>query len=785
MEHFFHRLHQHLQKITKLSRKRKIFLAIWTGLSALVVIAIFTTLYYATTLSSKDRIMNRNNTGVTLLDRNGKPFYQFYNAHSSNSVPLSQIAPVAQKALISSEDKNFYKESGFSIRGILGAAVNDVKSGGIAGGGSTISQQLVKNSLLTQNQTFLRKYQELVLSVELSQKYSKNEILEMYLNSVYFGEGAFGIQDAAKTYFNTTAQNLTLAQASMLIGVVPAPSAYSPISGSATLAKQRQTYVLRRMQEDGVITKDQQQAALGEQLAYSAQTEQDELKAPHFALMVKDALVKKYGEEKVARSGDKVTTTLDLDTQAKAESAVTTQVNSLARSHVTNGSAVVEDPKTGEIRALVGSVDWNNTSFGKVNMATSTRQPGSSFKPIVYSTGIEQKDFSAASILHDKATDFGGGYSPKDFDLRYRGDVTVRRSIANSLNIPAVEALQETGVGNTIDMAKKLGLTTLTDSPEHYGLPLALGSAQARLTEMTNAYATFADQGQYKDLQTILSIKDKNNKVVYKEKTKPKQVISADTSYIMSSMMSDNTARAEEFGSSLTVANDRPAAVKTGTTEDYRDAWTIGYTPSLAIGVWIGNNDNSQMSAVAGSSGAAPIWRKLMQELLAGTTVEKFPQPSGLVSATVCRANGAVAGQSGSNTLTEYFLPDTLPTTKCNEKQETPTQQTPAPTPTTPTQTPDDNKPAKTATYTGQVLTSIPTDQSTLHVSIRVQNTGEASGTPTCTITADSPDHTYHGSATVQPTTALAAGETWNGSQDVPINNQGALHATNVTVSCQ
>lgn len=786
MDHFFHRIHQNIRKITKLPRKRKILLAVWAGFSVLAVIAIFTTVYYAATLSSKDRIMNRNKTGLTLLDRNGQVFYQFYNAHSSNAIPLSQIAPVTQKALISSEDKNFYKEGGFSVTGLFRA----VSSAGGKGGGSTISQQLVKNALLTQNQTLMRKYQEIILSVELNQKYSKNEILEMYLNSVYFGEGSFGIEDAAKTYFGKDAKDLDLAQSAMLIGVLPAPSAYSPISGSPTLAKKRQTYVLRQMHDNGFITTDQQQAALNEQLAYAPQNQENNNKAPHFALMVRDQLVQKYGEEKVARSGEQVKTTIDLGIQTKAEDAVRQQVSHLASSHVSNGSAVIEDPKTGEIKAMVGSVDWNNASFGKVNMATATRQPGSSFKPIVYSTGIEQKDFSAATLLQDKPTDFGGGYSPKDYDLRYRGDVTVRRALANSLNIPAVQALQKAGIANTIDTAKKMGLTTLTQTPEQYGLPLALGSAQARLTEMTNAYATLADGGEHNQLQTIISITDKNGKTIFKEKPKTNQAVSPETAYIMSQMMSDNTARAEEFGSSLTVSSKRPAAVKTGTTEDFRDAWTIGFTPSLAIGVWIGNNDNSQMSSVAGSLGAAPIWKSLMQQLLTNTPVEQFTKPSGVETATICRANGAIADQPGGNTLTENFLPDTLPSTHCNQK---PAEQTPPPAQQTQpqTQTQDQNQNSdqteqKKPKYSGQVQTYAPTDTSTIRVILTVSNTGDASGTPSCTLTASGTNNgqTYTGTTTFQLNQSLDPGQSATTTQTVTITSNGAQYINNVTATC-
>jgi penicillin-binding protein 1C len=630
--------------------------------------------------------MNRNDTGVTLLDRNGKDFYNFNNAHNDTYVQLKDIAPVAQKALVSSENKNFYSEPGFSITGIANAIYQNVLRTGSGGGGSTLTQQLVKNALLSQERSIFRKYQELVLSIEVERRYGKDEILEMYMNSAYFGEGAFGIEDAAQTYFGKPAKDLDLAQASMLIGLLPAPSAYSPISGDVSKAAVRQKYVLGRMLEDGAITKDQQASALAVQLSYQPAKPQDAPDAPHFALMVKQWLEDKYGEEQVARSGYKVTTTLDLDSQSKAVAAVQKQVKALSYSKVTNGSAVIIDPKTSEVLALVGSVDWGNNVFGKVNMATSSRQPGSSFKPFVYATGIQNRQITGATIFSDTLQNFGG-YKPKDYDQRYRGDVTMRRALSNSLNIPAIEAMQKVGIDNVIQNAKAAGLTTLDKTAAEYGLPLALGSGQAKLIEMTNAYAAFANQGNHNTVQLVLNIVNKNKQKIYEEKATSNQVWTPGTAFIISSILSDNNARSEIFGSSLTVAANRPVAVKTGTTEDYRDAWTIGYTPSLAIGVWIGNNDNSKMSSVAGSSGSGPIWMSLMRQLLGGKPVEKFAQPSTVVAHDVCRSDGALAQKSGDNTYTEYFLTGTLPTATCNAPQQQPDTTTNTQAPPTPTTT--------------------------------------------------------------------------------------------------
>jgi 1A family penicillin-binding protein len=652
-----------IARFSKMSRRRKIVLLAWSGGSTLILLALFTTVYFANTLGSKERIMNRNKTGVTLLDQNDKVFYTFYNAHSNTYVPLKNIAESAKKAVVASEDKDFYNHAGFSPKGIANALWQNIKPGGLGNGGSTITQQLVKTALLSEQRSYIRKYQELVLSIEIERRYTKDEILEMYLNSVYFGEGAFGIEDASKIYFGKTAAELNTAEASLLIGLLPAPSAYSPISGDRAKAQTRQTYVLGRMKEGAMITSDEASAAAATPLTYVGKKPELELKAPHFALMVKSELEKRYGEEKIARSGYSVKTSLNLDWQTIAETAVANQVNKLARSNVSNGSAVVIDPKTGEVRALVGSKDWNNEVFGKFNIATATRQPGSSFKPIVYGAGIENKVFSAATIFEDKATSFNG-YAPNNYDLRYRGDVTLRRALANSLNIPAVEALQKTGIAQTVKTAEQLGITTLGD--KNYNLTMALGTAPANLTEMTNAYATYANGGKHNDSTLITTITDKDKKTIYRAQPKNNRAISAQTSYIISSILSDNTARSELFGSSLNLTKGRVAAVKTGTTENYRDAWTIGYTPSIAVGVWIGNNDEAAMSRVAGSSGAAPIWKNIMQTILANSPVETFTIPSGLTQRSVCRSSGALAQTTGSNTLTEYFIPGTLPTKTCN-----------------------------------------------------------------------------------------------------------------------
>jgi penicillin-binding protein 1A len=640
-------------------------------LAFLILVPIFTYLYYANDISDQERLMNRNNTGVVLTDRNGEVFYRVGQAQHHKLVPLNEIAATTKDALLSSEDKDFYNHGGFSVASILKALYGNLLSGdATAYGGSTLTQQLAKNTLLSDNQTFLRKYQELAVSIAIEQQYTKDEILDMYLNSVYFGENSFGIEDAAKTYFNKVPKDLTLAESAMLIGVLPAPSAYSPISGNQEYAKQRQTTVLTRMVNNKKITDAEKQAALAEQLAYAPPKEVDNNSAPHFSEMVLQELYDKYGgEEKVTRSGYQVTTTLDLTLQRQMSANITNHMGYIQRNGGSNAAGIAIDPTSGEIRALVGSSDWSNTEWGKVNVATSKRQPGSSFKPIYYSEALAKGIITPATILRDEATDFGGGYKPQNANQKFNGDVTVRTALARSLNIPAIKVLQKLGIDDAVAAARRMGITSIDDK-KTYDLSIGLGSAEAPLTEMTNAYAAFANQGKQYDRTTLKEIKDKFGGSIYKPKEKPKQVISPEGAYLISSILSDNNARAPTFSSSLTVPG-RTAAVKTGTTDEQRDAWTIGYTPQLAVGIWVGNNDNRIMQN-GGSGMAGPIWINTMKQALAGVPNTPFTVAPGIVQKAVCFGNGGLANSSGVNTYNEYFLASALPTATCTSAQKEP-----------------------------------------------------------------------------------------------------------------
>ena len=649
----------------KLSKPKKVALIAGPIVAFLVITPLLTYAYYANAISDPDRLMNYSNTGVVLLDKGGEAFYSFGTADRGDRLPLDQISDNAEKALIAAEDKNFYEHSGFSIVGIIGALYANLLSGDATGyGGSTLTQQLAKNTLLSSNQTFLRKYQELTIALAIEQTYSKDEILDLYLNSVYYGEGAFGIQAAAETYFGKSAADLTLAESTMLIGLLPAPSAYSPISGNPEYAKERQSTVLARMVDNKVITLAEADAAKAEVLAYAEQGEGVNGTAPHFAEMVLDELYEEYGEEFVTRSGFRVTTTLDASLQKSASESVDRQIGFIQQNGGSNASVVAIDPTTGAIRALVGSADYDNTDFGKVNMAITARQPGSSIKPLYYTEAMQRNIITPGTILKDEPTNFGG-YQPLNADRGYRGSVTVRSAISQSLNIPSVKVMEQLGVDNSVSALKRLGVSTIDDSTD-YGLSLALGSAEAKLTDMTNAYAAFANGGGQYDPTTITEIDDKYGKQVFKQNIQSAdQVMGEGASFLISDILNDENARAPIFGSSLNT-NGYDVAVKTGTTDEARDAWTIGYAKQLAVGVWVGNNDNTPMNN-GGSSMAGPIWRNTMLAGLKGQANQPFTAPSNVTRLAICRSDGQRAVGGGTEgTYQEYFISSATPKGTCN-----------------------------------------------------------------------------------------------------------------------
>lgn len=663
---------RHWRWFSRMSLKKKIAVIATPIVIILGLIPLFTYAYYYNDIADQERLMNRNNTGIVLTDTNGKVFYETGRAEHRELTGLGSISDNVEHALVAAEDKDFYKHEGFSITGIIRALYGNIVARGVTGGGSTITQQLAKNTLLTEQQTFLRKYQELTLSLAIEQRYSKDQIMEMYLNSAFFGGNIFGIEDAAQAYFGKSAKDLDLAQASMLIGILPAPNAYSPTLGNPKYATERQNTVLSRMVTNGYITAAEKAAAQAGVLAYQPMSTTGDNAAPHFTEMVLNELYDKFGgEEKVTRSGYQVKTTLDLTLQQQLTDNIAKHISYIQRNGGSNASGVAIDPTTGEVRALVGSADWNNSDWGKVNIVTTPRQPGSSFKPIYYSRALADNVITPATMLDDVATDFGGGYKPKNATNSFYGKVSVRNALAWSLNIPSVKVMQKLGISASIEQAKQLGITTI-DSDKNYGLPLALGSAEVPLLQMTNAYAAFANQGQQYSPTIVKQINNKFDDNIFKAKETAKTAISKEGAFLISSILSDNNARARIFGSSLTVPG-KTAAVKTGTTDENRDAWTIGYTPQLAIGVWVGNNNNQVMQN-GGSGMAGPIWVNTMRQALSGVADTKFTIPSGITQRSVCYSNGGLASSSGNGTYNEYFLAWGLPTETCTPVVEPPKQ---------------------------------------------------------------------------------------------------------------
>lgn len=590
-----------------------------------------------------------------ILDRNDKLLYTIYSNKNQTFVPIKDIPIYLQKATIAIEDKDFYKHGAVDLRGISRAFYSTVFHKQVQGG-STITQQLVKNSLLTQERTISRKVKEVLLAFSTEAIYPKDRILEMYLNQSPYGGTAWGAEAASQTYFGKHVKDLDLAESALLAGLPESPTALSPFGAHPEYAKKRQEEILRKMYEQGYITKKEMDKTKKEELKY--QKISDKIRAPHFVLYIKDLLEKKYGQEKVEQGGLRVKTSLDLDIQDFAQDTVATEVANLKGYNVGNGAALVTNPKTGEILAMVGSKDYFDTETdGNVNVTIALRQPGSSIKPINYAVGLI-KGLNAASPFVDKQTCFPNPghapYCPVNYDGKFRGVIQFRQALGNSINIPAVKILKYNGLNAMIATASAMGISTF-ENPDRYGLSLTLGGGEVMMTDMATAYGVFANGGYRIDLHPILKVTDRSGKILeeYKPPQSPifgKKVLPPGVAFIISSILSDNGAREMAFGpnSELRIG-DMPVSVKTGTTNDYRDNWTIGYTPSILTAVWVGNNDNAQMNGlVSGVTGAAPIWHTIMTHLLKDKKPEALSQPSDVVGKIVCSTSGLIPPAEGT-----------------------------------------------------------------------------------------------------------------------------------------
>lgn len=626
-----------------------------------------------------------------IYDRNGKLLFDIFADQNRTPVPLSEIPKYLQQATISIEDKDFYKHGGINPIGGMLRAVATTLSHGQLQGGSTITQQLVKSALLTPERTITRKIREIILATWVEFLYPKDKILELYLNQVPYGGTAWGIETASEKYFGKHVKDLSLSESALLAGLPQAPTRYSPYGAHPELAKTRQWEVLKRMIEDRYITKDQADVAYSEQLHFK---NNPNIKAPHFVMYVKDQLENAYGQALVERGGLKVITTLDLGLQEYAQATISAEIDKIKNLRVTNGAALITKPATGEILAMVGSTDYLASPSGNVNVTTRPRQPGSSIKPINYAIGLERRLVTPATMFLDIPTCFGNinqpNYCPRNYDGNFHGPVQLRFALGNSYNIPAVKMLYLNTVADMVASASAFGLDTIKDS-RRYGLSLTLGGGEVLMTDMARAFSVFANSGIRKDLVSVLKVTDKNGKIL-KEHTDPNlskdipsqiliagpRVLSPETTFLISHMLLDNNARTSAFGpiSNLVIPN-HAVSVKTGTTDDLRDNWTIGFTPQYLIAVWVGNNDNSPMNPalVSGITGAAPIWNKLMKKVLQGNPDIWPKQPDGIIGAQICNITGLLptnpdGDDKGCATRFEYFIKGTLPTEKENLKQQ-------------------------------------------------------------------------------------------------------------------
>ncbi|MHA1544413.1 MAG: transglycosylase domain-containing protein, partial [Alphaproteobacteria bacterium] len=601
-------------------------------------------------LPSPNKLITRKQIVSTkIYDRHGQLLYKIYRNQNRSLVKLEEIPLSLIQATIAIEDAEFYHHRGFSLKGIFRAFFKNLKGDKLYGG-STITQQLVKNALLSPERTWRRKIRELLLALGTEILFSKDEILQMYLNEVGYGGAAYGVEEAAQKYFGKSVRDLNLAESALLAGLPASPTTYSPFGTHPEKAKERQALVLRRMVEEKFITPQQAEQARAQELHFVPQ--RTDINAPHFVMYVKELLVKKYGQQMVEEGGLEVKTSLDLEIQKMAQKIVSREIKKLAPLRVSNGAALVTNPQTGEILAMVGSRDYFDLkNDGNVNVTLRPRQPGSAIKPITYSLALEN-GFTAASLLSDTPVTYRlpgqKPYSPRNYDGRFHGQIPLRVALASSYNVPAVKILAALGVEKMIQRGQAMGITTW-DDPARFGLSLTLGGGEVKMTDLAVVYGTLANLGRRVDLNPILEVKNYRGEILEtKETDQPpagKPVLSPAIAYLLTDILADNRARTPTFGprSVLNIPGHPHVAVKTGTTQNLRDNWTIGYTPDYLVAVWVGNNDNTPMSYVAsGITGASPIWQQIMTNLLRDVPDKEFPRPENLRRVEICPSTGTL-----------------------------------------------------------------------------------------------------------------------------------------------
>ncbi|MFA6081734.1 MAG: transglycosylase domain-containing protein [Patescibacteria group bacterium] len=625
--------------------------------------------WYAKDLPSPSKLSQQTGYSTVFYDRDGKVLYDMYKDKNRVPVVFEEIPKTLKEATIAIEDKNFYKHGGFSQTGMIRAVFNMFLGRGLQSG-STITQQLIKNVLLTNRQTVTRKVQEIILAFEVERRYKKDEILLMYLNEAPYGGSYWGVGTAAKAYFGKSVKDLSLTESAILAGLPQSPSLYSPFIGKNEAWKARTKSVLRRMREDGYITRDQENSSIKKVESTRFVAPKILIEAPHFVFYVKDQIEQEYGS-KIIDQGVKIKTTLALDVQQTAEKIVKEEIAKLKDFNATNAAVVVLDSKTGEVLAMVGSYDYNDEKFGKFNVAElGLRQPGSTLKPFTYGLAFE-KGYTPSSIFMDVKTTFpdqgNADYIPVNYDGKFRGPVQLRFALGNSINVPAVKILAVLGVRDFLTKLNDLGMTTFAPTSENlkrFGLSLTLGGGETTLLNLTSAYSTLATGGIKHDVSSFYDITDFKGKNIYKKvRTLEKKVFSTEVSFLLSHILSDNNARLDEFGpNSYLNIPGKTVAVKTGTTDDKRDNWAVGYTKSITVGVWVGNNDNSPMNPkiASGATGASPIWYRIMRELLKKYEDGISDKPAKVKAINIDSFLGGLP-KDGYSTRSEYFVEGTEP----------------------------------------------------------------------------------------------------------------------------
>jgi 1A family penicillin-binding protein len=637
-------------------------------------------------LPAPDALITRASTGTAkIYDRNGQLLYEILDPRtgSRTRADLADIPTYLQQATIATEDATFYTNPGVSLWAIARALYLNTRQGQIVSGGSTITQQVARLVLMDPQErarrTLIRKLREAILAVRLSRAYDKDTLLEMYLNETYYGNLAYGIEAAAQIHFGVHARDLDLAQCALLAGLPQAPAVYNPLV-HYDAAKARQQIVLGLMVKQGFITQEQADLAYTEPLHFTGPT--DALSTPHFVAYVRNQLEETLGHETLLAGDWRVTTTLDLDLQRRAEAIVRRRLAEIEEHEATTGALVALNPATGEVLAMVGSADYADANIdGAVNGATALRQPGSTMKPFLYAAAFE-RGWTPANVVYDIRTAFvtdeGEIYVPANADAIYHGPVTLREALANSYNLPAVILQKRVGTDVLLDTAHAFGLATLRGA-QRYGLTLTLGGGEVTLLDMTAAYAVFATGGIHRQPVTILDITSTSDGASFADPStmlragsliRPSadsQVLSPQVAHLITDILSDNDARASTFGLNSPLRLSRPAAAKTGTTNKWRDNWTIGYTPDLVAGVWVGNASGAPMRHVSGLSGAGPIWHEFMEVAHRPIPVHDFAVPDGLVWRDICPLSGHLAGPDCPYSRREVFIVGTEPQAECDQ----------------------------------------------------------------------------------------------------------------------